>query len=85
MAMWNGDIYILYEIHFSKQFRNLENPLIIKWNHFILSSSLQNFNQRAPSEETFVRKYTTKKDLSSFLCATVFFVVGNKEHIYIAT
>ena len=38
-------IYLFRASNFSKMLHNPENPLIIKWNLFILSSSLPNFNQ----------------------------------------
>ena len=42
-------IYLFRASNFSKMLHNPENPLIIKWNLFILSSSLPNFNQRPSS------------------------------------
>ena len=43
-------IYLFRASNFSKMLHNPKNPLIIKWNLFILSSSLPNFNQRASSQ-----------------------------------
>ena len=42
-------IYLFRASNFSKMLHNPENPLIIKWNLFIFSSSLPNFNQRPSS------------------------------------